>query len=423
MTSTELRRSLGPLLLTLLLAGCGLQPFHGTELAGASFLSRTITQSSGPVTVSVAVPDARETLALTGLDLYEQGIQPVWLRVDNHTENQARVALSSIDRDYFSPIEVAYMNRRRFSGSGYADMEKWFHDNRLRRMVPSGTANSGLVYTHLRPGTKGFNLDIFSGGENHSFTFFVPMPGFEADYTKVKFESLYSEDDIRQLDRASLVNVLLEELPCCAHGPDAGSDGGPINVVVVASPLALRRGLLRGGWLETQADREETEGARAHKFDGRGPDGIFYLDRPDGNERINLHLWLSPWRMEGTPVWVGQVYYREIEESFLRGLADARAIRDSAFLSRFMRESVVADIDSARRFLLQNLWYNQSLEAFGTVSGVGVATENEPLLTFDGIGYFTDGERIVLILSDSPVGLDEVHFLNYEEDLQSGVAQ
>ncbi|MFV8819858.1 hypothetical protein [Haliea sp. E17] len=420
MTSTSARGLLCTLLLVAALAGCGIHPFRGQAVAGSGFLSRSISQSDGTVTVTAAVPDAAETEALTGLDLYAQGIQPVWLRVENSGDKNARVVLRSVDKDYFSPIEVAYMNRSGFSASGYADMERWFHDNGLRRVVLPGAVNSGLVFTHLKPGTKGFNLDIFSAGENHSFTFFVPMPGFEADYRSVDFAGLYPPGEIVDLDYAGLKDVVEQQLPCCANGPDQATDGGPLNVVMIATPLALRRALLRGDWRETRLDSEKTLQARQHQFRGRGPDGIFYLNRPDGNEQINLHLWLAPWRVEGQPVWVGQVYYREFEDSLLKTLAGDRSIRDSALLSRFMRESVAADIDSARRFLLQNLWYNQSLAGFGLVAGVGRSTEEQPLLTFDGVGYFTDGDRNVFLLSEAPVALDETRVL-YRLELPSGV--
>lgn len=40
---------------------------------------RALSEEQGPLRVTIAVPDAQETQSLTGLDLYSQGIQPVWL--------------------------------------------------------------------------------------------------------------------------------------------------------------------------------------------------------------------------------------------------------------------------------------------------------------------------------------------------------
>ncbi len=402
--ATGAQRLLAVLLLVAL-AGCGMQPFRGSDPREAGFLARSQTQVSGSISVTAAVPDAAETKLLTGLDLYGQGIQPVWLTVENHGEQPARIALRSIDRDYYSPIEVAYMNRGRFSSSGYEQMQRWFYDNGLHRSIPPGGSTSGFVFTHLRRGTKGFNLDIFSAHRGYNFTFFVPIPGFEADYTTVDFAHLYAPEEIRELDYPGLKTLLENEFDCCATGPEQSLDGGPLNVVFVATPLALRRALLRGQWLESRADSLMLANARKHQFMGRGPDAIFFLDRPGGKEMLNLHVWLAPWEVDGTPVWIGQVYYREVNKALAGGLDSLEILRNSAFLKRFMRESVAADVDSAARFLLQNFWYNQSLDGIGVVTGAGAASQEQPRITFDGIGYFTDGLRYVIAVPETPVDL------------------
>ncbi len=404
----------------LLIGGCGMQPYRGGSVETAPFLARSIVQEDGPLRVTAAVPDAGETLALTGLDLYQQGIQPVWLRVDNTGDAPARVALWSIDRDYFSPIEVAYMNRKRFSSEGYDAMQRWFYDNALPRLVPPGESRSGLVFTHLKPGTKGFNLDIFSSRVSRNFTFFVPMPGFTPDYIKVDFATLYPADAIRNLDVSGLKDILEKELPCCTDGPETGDSGGPLNVVLVATPRALRRSLLRAGWQETEAESDDSLLARQLRFEGRPPDGIFHLERKDGDERLGLLLWRAPWDVNGEAGWVGTVYYTVLENAFLAGIKSGSSIRDSAFLSRFANESVSADLDSASRFMVQRFWYSQSLAKIGFVPGVGEAGVDNPHVTFDGVAYFTNGIRNVLFLSEAPVALGDTVELYGREYLFTG---
>lgn len=398
------------LLLTLLamgLMGCASRPYEGSAVSAAPFLQRSITQEDDSIRVTAAVPDRAETIALTGLDLYEQGIQPIWLKIENTASYRVRAAPWSIDRDYFSAIEVAYMNRKKFSKPGYADMERWFYQNSLPRHIPPGETRTGLVFTHLSPGTKGFNLDFFGNGKAHYFTFFVPIPGFTADYTSVDFKTLYPASEIRDMDENELRTVLEEELPCCATGPQGKSDGGAYNVILVGTPLAVRRSLLRGGWNETALGAPERERSKLHHFRNRRSDAIFYADREDGNERVELHLWLSPWKVAGEPVWVGMAYYTIFEQSFLETTTGTLRLDDDSFLSRFVKESVAADIDSAQRFLMQNFWYNQSLRKFGLVSGVGESTPDNPQATFGGIGYFSKGHRFVLFLSETAIGLDE----------------
>ncbi|WP_235898590.1 LssY C-terminal domain-containing protein [Parahaliea maris] len=394
-------------LLALGLAACGTQSYIPRSLDNADFLQRGLSQNDGPVRVGAAVPDAEETLQLTGLDLYDQGIQPVWLRVENTGTEPLRIALSSIDREYFSPIEVAYMNRGAYSSKGYTAMERWFHEHGLERTVPPGQSREGFVFTHRMPGTKAFNLDIYGNQQAYNFTFFLPLPGFAADYTEVDFTTLYAPDSIRQLDRSSLRHWLENELSCCATGPEGVGDGGPLNVALVASPLALRRALFRGGWWESRADDPTTRRAREHHYRGRPPDAIFTLNRMDSNERLQLHLWLAPLTVEGEPGWVGQVLYRRVR-SGLEALSGLENYLDSGWRLRlFARESVESDVDNAHRYLVQNLWYNQSLRSIGFLGGAGESSSEAPRTTFDGFPYVTEGFRAVMFLSEQPVAMSE----------------
>ena len=403
--------------LVFFIAGCATRPYHGADVDTASFLERAQTQQQGSLRVTAAVPDAAETKALAGLDLYEQGIQPIWLKVENASPTPARVATHSIDKDYFSPIEVAYKNRKKFSRQGYEDMQRWFHNNGLERRIPPGESRSGLVFTNLKPGTKGFNLDIFSNRRATSFTFFLPLPGFTADYTRVDFDNLYPQNQIRQLDETSLKTVLEQEFPCCTTDDSGELNGGPINLVLVGTPLAVRRSLLRGEWQETSADQKLAAQSREHLYRGRQPDTVFYLKRADGNERLQVNLWLAPLRVGSDSVWVGQVFYRSHDRPLIEYVREGERLKDSKFFTRFVGENVSADIDSAQRFILQQFWYSHSVLKAGYVAGAGVCPLENPCSTFDGVGYFTDGERVVMFLSETPVALDDgriIYFGNSE---------
>ena len=397
------------LFLVLVLASCASAPYQGVEVDSQSFLDRVVTQEQENLRVSASVPTADESFALTGLDLYEQGIQPVWLNIENRGSDRARVALWSIDSEYFSPIEVAYMNRKKFSKEGYQDMERWFYSNGLPRFIPPGESRSGLVFTHLRPGTKGFNLVLFSDKTAHDFTFFVPLPGFVPDFMKVDFDSLYADHEIQEFDRQGLQHMLENELPCCAAVDTGESKGMPLNVVMIGSGPAIRRAMLRGAWLETSSDPEVAVGVRSQRFEGRQPDAVFSKKRLDGNERIIVTLWMAPWQINADQIWVGQVVYYSEDDSIF-GSADENTSSYSEFLSFFARESVAADLDSAQRFLFQNYWYSGSLKLIGYSEGVGEHTMDEPGKGSTGIPYFTDGLRLVMVISEDPMAINETKF-------------
>lgn len=387
-----------PLLIVIafVLGGCASRPFLPQDPSGYPFLSRGVSQISGPVRVTAAVPDAGETEATIGLPLYDQGIQPVWLEVENRSTEPVRITLWSIDPDYFSPLEVAWKNRGGHSKEGKAAMERWFHDHAMPRRIPAGKTRSGFVFTHLQRGTKGFNVDAFNNGESFNFTFFVPLPGFTADYMQVDFDRLYGADEIQRLNRQE-VREAAATLPCCSTD-ESGADGGePFNVILIGSAPTLRRALLRAGWQETEADSPDTRMARTQRYLGRRPDGTFDKSRSDGGERKELRLWQAPMLVDDQPVWIGQANH-ELSRSKDPG-ADYR---------------VDPDLDDARNYVLQNFWYSQSIAVAGFVKGGLPVSRDAPRETFEGSRYFTDGLRVVLWLSDDPVSLDEAEMLLWE---------
>jgi hypothetical protein len=99
-------------------AGCGGRPYIHAPLESTELRSRATVQGDDAVRVSAAVPGAEETESLFGMSLYEQGVQPVWLEIENKTNIRLRYAHTGTDREYFSPLEVAYKNRKGLSDEG-----------------------------------------------------------------------------------------------------------------------------------------------------------------------------------------------------------------------------------------------------------------------------------------------------------------
>ena len=402
------------LALVLAVGACGTHSYQPGGPGAMAFLDRASESSQGDITLRAALPTASETEALTGLGLYGQGIQPLWLEVTNASDEGVRVALWSVDREYFSPAEVAYMNRSGFSKTGYGELERWFLESALPRRIPPGETRSGFIYTNLTPGTKGFNLDLFSASSAYNFTMFVDLPGFTPDYRLVQFAQLYPETEIVELTEADLGHFLTGELPCCATGPNFTGEGRPLNLVLVGSPRALRRSLLRGRWRETSADEKQQLVEELHYFDGRVADGRFYLAREDSATQLVLNIWLSRWRVEGEPVWVAQAYFRDVDSALVAALRRSGAVGQSELLTRFIGEAISADLDSAQIFALQNFWYNQSVVKGGMALGLPARDAENPGTTFDGVGYVTRGARGVLFLSDVPAAFGDARLLSFD---------
>jgi len=233
--------------LALALAGCGGRAYVYEPVDTGRFLSATEQQTEGPVRVSTSIPGREETERIFGIDLYDQGIQPVWLQIENTGDSLARYAPVSTDPEYFAPLEVAYINRRGYSEEARKAMDERFHTLAMPRYIDPGETRSGFVFTHADPGAKGFNVDVFSGGESYNFTFLMRVPGFEPDYAKLNLSEMYTGDEVPNYESDALQEAI-RSLPCCS-GDKLGEDSGePINLVLVGEGEELLRALLRSGW-------------------------------------------------------------------------------------------------------------------------------------------------------------------------------
>jgi hypothetical protein len=374
-------------LLVLLTACAGSRVYTPSGPEQAAFQQRSVTKEKGLLRVTASVPDQQETLDLTGLDLYSQGIQPVWIQVQNNSDHVFWVIHKSIDPDYFSPIEVSYMNRKSFTKESQAVMERWFWQSQLERLVGPGDSIQGYVYTHLEPGTKGFNLEAIGAHNSVDMTFFIEMPGFRPDYMNVDLDHLYPGSEKQEFTPGNLVTSLNEALPCCSSSSKDKLDGLPFNLVLVATTGTLRRALFRAGWHETAMDDLSVATARKHLYLGRPPDGVFYKSREDGEERKELRLWLTPYTSDGIPVIIAQ------------------AVQDLAAGVDFFLDP---DLNAARNYAIQSFWYGQSLRYIASGRAFPATDINSPKRIFTGADYFADGVREYLWLSDSPVALDEL---------------
>jgi hypothetical protein len=220
--------------------------FKPLPIEQVPFRGRAQTQNKNNVRVTAAVLSAKESQALFDLPLYDQGIQPIWLEIENNDEENIWFAPVGLDPDYFAPLEVAYMNRRTFSGKANKKMEAYFHDQGITKFVPKGGIRSGFVFTNLDMGTKAFNVDIV--GEDNQirmFTFFISVPGLRVSHQDVDFENLYSKEEMVSYEDEASLRKALENLPCCSTNKDGTKQADPLNVVFVSSGEALHHALIR----------------------------------------------------------------------------------------------------------------------------------------------------------------------------------
>ena len=386
---TDLRILL--VVLALALAGCGGKAYVYEPVDTGRFLSTTEEQAEGPVRVSTAVPGREETGRIFGIDLYDQGIQPVWLQIENTGDSLARYAPVSTDPEYFAPLEVAYVNRRGYSKEARNEMDERFHNLAMPRYIAPGEIRSGFVFTHADPGAKGFNVDIFSGGESYNFTFLLRVPGFEPDYARLDTENLYPEEDIVSLEEDGLQDAV-RNLPCCSGDKLGEESGEPINLVLVGEGEELLRGLLRSGWRETSV--EEAAALQPQYLYGREQDAIFRYETVGGDGFYELRFWKAPFRSDTDDVYVGQARH------FFRWIGTINRLD--------------ADVDNARNFAAQKFLYGQALKRTAWIKGKEVVPVTSFWDTLIKPPYFSDGYRVVAWLSAKPVSMLDIDVRSWD---------
>jgi hypothetical protein len=389
--------------LSLTVYGCA--SFNPRPIEEVPFKARAQTQSEDNVRVTAAVLSAEESKAVFDLDLYNKGIQPIWLEIENNDEERVWFGPAGVDRNYFSPLEVAYPYHYTFSKETNDRMDKYFHDHGIRGRIAPGTVRSGFVFTNLDLGTKIFNVDLV--GEDHqirTFTFFISVPGLRVSYADVDFANLYAKDEIVSYENEEDLRKALESLPCCSTNEDGKKQADPLNLIIIGHGKTVHQALIRSGWDETGTAERFLAITEQYRYTpvspfylyGRPQDAAFRKTRETADERNHVRLWLSPLRYKGERVWVGQIS-RDIKVRYIPNKFDIEPL-----------------VDEARTYILQDLWYSQTLAKFGYVKGVGAASMSKPRKTLEDDPYFTDGYRLVIWVSRKPISFSEVEALHWE---------
>jgi len=416
------RRKAGVLsMLSLLLLGSGCASFNPRPLGEVGFERRALSKTDGGVKVSVVALSEDEAGGATGVDLARRGIQPVWIKIENHESVGYVIPPLVIDHDYFSATESAWQAHGWLTGATNSRIDAHFLKLSLPLRVGPGETTSGFVFTNLDLGVKYVSIECIGAGalQVRRFTFLAKVPGLEtdyeaADYQEPPWKTAYKQEEIQNLDESAF-RAWVETLPCCVLGGDRKTPGDPLNVVFVGEGPLLAVALVRQGWHVTAAI---TPGSAWHAissslfgspyrygpvsalyFFGRHQDLAVQKARSDVNLRNHMRLWRAPVNLNGTPVWVGQI---------------SRDIGVRLTTKTITTHKIDPDVDGARWYLMQDMFYSQSLRRFAFASGVGAATRESPRVNFTGDPYWTDGLRLVMWLSKEPVSYQKVENERWE---------
>ncbi len=437
-------RGPGPFLalwLLLALGGCATSTLEIEPLDAPSELTGVQTKTVGDISVAVAILTDSQARAHFGADLGAKDIQAIWISVRNASDNNLWLLRNKIDQDFYSQDEAALLLKKTVPDSQFEKFSQRLRDESIRLKMLPGMITEGYIYlpravggryVDIRLAQDSYELDLrrtTGDGELSSqepgtylelrFGFALPLPDGIFDYERLDTEHTYPGMDLPNLDTEEL-RATLADLPCCASDT-GGNHGDPLNVVIVGDSSDVLSSLSASGWSFTHritigsvrrlvgatisGDSYPVAPVSNLYLFGRKQDFALQRARDNIAQRNHMRLWLAPFRYLGQQVWVGQVS-RDI------------GIKVTPKSPSLTTHIIDPEVDLTREYLLHSLLAEGFVKRFGFVSGAPVATREQPRENLTGDPYFSDGMRLVVILSPDPVPYNKVRNLLWERSAE-----
>jgi hypothetical protein len=401
----------------------GCANFSPKPIEEVPFKNDAQTQSRDGITVSASVPSDEESEDLFGVNLSANDIQPVWLSIKNDTEIPCIFLPITLDPDYFSPNEAAFMNHYILGRSANKEMDRLFNTIGMHvEYVSPGEEEKGFVFSNMDPGIKYVEVTLYCFTRIEKFVFYFEVPGFQGDYDLVDWQELYSEEKFIDYDNEEEFREAIEDLSCCTTDEEGAGRGYPINLVLVGDTDDISSAFIRRGWdvsepitkeWKKQIDlsqifstaRYRTTPMSREYFFGRSQDYSLQKTRQKEKgkirQRIELRVWLTPIKYKGEHVWIGSTT-RDIGSDFTRGT------------KWYVAKSIDPEVDEARHYLLEDVGLSDNLSKFGYVGGSVASSRSEPVTNFKNQSWWSDGKRAVLFIGSRHTSLSEIEILKWD---------
>jgi len=414
--STTLTVACSKLIALALVAGC--TPFQPRPLAEIDFADRAESQERDGIRVSVSVLSRDEAQQAFGVDLYDSQIQPVWIHIENHTEQPAWFMLHGLDPNYFSAREAAYKSHSRFRAGKNRKIDDHFEHLGISPTVPPLGATVGFAFGHVKLGTKEVRVRLFKPGQFADFHFYLQVPGFLADSHGLTWEDFIARTEFVDLETEDELYDVVRSLPCCTTRKNGSGKGDPLNLIVIAPERGLYP-FFAAGWDETElltwssgwktftaffGGRYRYSPMSALYYDGRSQSLGLQKARDTIHERNHLRLWTTPWRYKSDYVLVGTIT-RDIGVYFT-----SRAWN-------LTTHAIDPNVDEARSYLVEDLVTTELVKTYGLVDGVGGAEKDDPHRNLMSAPWWTDGRRAVIHFADrnERVPVEDLKFFDFFE--------
>jgi hypothetical protein len=192
----------------------------------STFMVRAQQKSVPGIQVDASALGASESRQFFGEDLARHNIQPVWLSIENQTDDQLAFFSIAMDPDYYSPYEVAYRFHGLMSFAANQARDEFFLRHQIASVLPAHSKTTGFVYGVLDAGIKYAHIVIAGQKRAETFDFALPVPGPKFVGTDIGADTLYPGKKIQDLDLGSLRTTFAKQV-CCATNAEGTRNGDP----------------------------------------------------------------------------------------------------------------------------------------------------------------------------------------------------
>ena len=410
-------------------------------------MERVQTQTRDSLTVTLTVLSDKEAKKFFGTALSKRGIQPLWLEIDNRSNNTYLLIPRNMDPDYYSAEEASYRahykQTRQFFESGllaviffpalvlvpinfftihYTNkkIDALFNAVSMHsHVIQPAKKHEGFLYTSVDEGTKYVKIDLMGDKKHEIFDFVVTVPGIKPDYTTKDFANRYSQEGILEYTDEDFPEEL-KRLPGCTTNKKGTQNGDPLNLVVIGELENLIAIFTSLDWDETSALTAGSGLSMAKAFltgendryspisplyyHGHPQDIAFQKTRDNINQRLHFRLWYTPMRYNGKPVWMGAIS-RDIGVKF-------------TFKTWYMTtHKIDPNLDDSRDYLLADLLQVKKISRYGFVKNTALEQPGHKNKNLMNDPYFTDNKRLVIELSTQDTPFQAFPWEHLSEDI------
>jgi hypothetical protein len=427
--------------------------------AEQGFKERAQSQSQSGVDVTVSVPNAKESDRIFGVALARRGLQPIHVRVVNHSPIALRLHFRSLDPNYFPPLEAAArchfsILRRLYTFGVFAwfffpllllvplkllsirrvnrKMDALFQELAFhRRPIATGGQSEGFVFAAFDAGTKMVHvrlmateqhptLDLVNNlaaiptstttasdsaieSKSHVFIdmmFAISVSGIDTDYLHRKLDTLVPANTMNDSDVKTFVKNL-SQFSVVTHNQRNTGSGDPINLVVVGEFETLLNAFT-GRWDETEVISLNTcwKTAKAfllgEEYRYSPVSSLYLFGRSQDFALQQIRESISE-RLH-LRLWLAPLTYCG-QPVWIGQVSRDIGIRFTTQTWNLTTHRVDPDVDESRDYVLEDLLDAKRVEAAGYVDATAPSTVSTPRRNLTGDPYYSDGRRVVIQLS------------------------